>query len=410
MRDLLPDEVLQRRHLLERILEVYERYGFQQIETPMVEDIDRLLGSEGGENEKLLYKVLKRGLDWPPPTEDEAIDLGLRYDLTVPLARFFATNSDRVLLPFKAIQTGPVFRAERPQKGRYRQFNQCDADVIGETSMSSEIESVCAAAEALRACGAGEIVVRMNDRRLLDSIVRATGFDAARVPSVLIALDKFDKLGAGGVRKELDALGNAVAADAMTSLLEALAEVRGFDATIALLPASVDEIALEDMRQISTGVTAALADLPIEFDPTLVRGQGYYTGAIFEIEHPASSGSLAGGGRYDRMIGKLSGRDVPACGMSIGFERLWDILGETLDLNAGLRRVVLLHARDANVADVMAAAQQLRREGTNIRCDVAVKNRSAQLSRFARAGFTHWAELIDGRATEPQSLVKEGQR
>jgi histidyl-tRNA synthetase len=349
--------------------------------------------------------VMKRGLEWPPASEAESVDLGLRYDLTVPLARFFATHSDELLKPFKSIQTGSVFRAERPQKGRYRQFTQCDIDIIGDDSVAAEAELICATAEALGACGVGEFTVRMNDRRLLDSLVRSAGFSAEDVPTVLVVLDKVDKIGVAGVFEELRASFESDAPRILTEAVEGLVAARGFDDTLMALPSAVDASAVGDLQQIAAVVNATLDWVGMELDTTLVRGQGYYTGSIFEVEHPASSGSLAGGGRYDRMIGKLSGTDAPACGLSIGFERLWDVMASSIDTRAGRRRIALLHSKDDPMDLVATAAHRLREEGDVVRRELAVKNRRAQLTRLSGAGYTHWANYTaDAHSIEIQEL------
>lgn len=407
MRDLLPEEVRTRRLLLERIIGVYERYGFVQIEAPVLEEIDRLLGSQGGENEKLLYKVLRRGLDWPPATEAEAIDLGLRYDLTVPLSRYYATNADQLPSPFKAIHSGPVFRAERPQKGRYRQFNQCDIDIIGESALLAEIELVAATAEALQACEVGEVTFRMNDRRLLTQLVRSCGYDEAQFGRVLIAVDKLDKIGLSGVSEELATLENPRAATMLTETLGALDGVRGVDDTLRELADVVEEAVLEDLQTIARGVAAAAPQVKLEVDATLVRGMGYYTGPIFEIEHAESAGALGGGGRYDQLLKNLSGFDAPAVGMSIGFERLFDLLHGTLKKTAETKRLAVLYPKDANYADVARLCQDARRGGAIVRREASVKNRSAQLARLEAQGFTHWCELRNGELTRQQQLATE---
>ena len=394
MRDLLPAEVRLRRHLTEKIIAAFERYGYEQIETPALEELTRLIGSEGGDNEKLIYKTLRRGLSFDGTSytdENSLVDLGLRYDLTVPLARFFATHSANLLLPFKAIQTGSVWRAERPQKGRYRQFVQCDIDNLGDATSDAEAELLAGGVEALTAAGLTGFTVRINDRRLLNSLVEWAGFPVELAPTVLIEMDKYDKVGAEGVREQLQKLkGQKAAANKMADLLADLGEAKSFDATLDALPA-VSEDVLNNLKSIGTTMTRALGyEVPYVLDATLVRGQGYYTGTIFEIHHADSSGSVGGGGRYDRMIGKLSGVDTPAAGFSIGFERLFDVLNGSVDSEA--RRIVILHdGSHAGVANERARAE--RDTGAAVRVDVSIKNRTAQLSRLATAGYTHWIDL-----------------
>lgn len=407
MRDLLPAEVALRRNLLTRILDVYQRFGFEQIETPVVEEIDRLAGSDGGENTTILFKVLRRGLTEWPGAESEAVDLGLRYDLTVPLARFFATNSNELLLPFKSIQTGPVFRAERPQKGRYRQFTQCDIDILGEATLGAEVELVIATSEALRACDVGDFTIRVNDRRILESLVYGAGFEQAQLGSVLIAFDKLDKIGVEGVRTELSKIDDGAATQNLVAVIEAMSDASGWDAIVASLPANVDHNALNDLVAIRDAVAKAAQWINVELDITLVRGMGYYTGSIFEIQHDEFKGSIGGGGRYDRMIGKLSGVETPAVGFSIGFERLVHILENRPAVKNAVKRVALLYSKDSALTDVANIATILRQEGDIVRTDIAMKNRKAQLTRLTDAGFTHWVELQDGTPSAVQSLQKD---
>lgn len=383
MRDTLPAEVKTRRRLLEAIIETYESFGFDQIETPMVEELERLVDSDAGENDKLIFKVLRRGIDWSaPPTDDaSAADLGLRYDLTVPLARYFATNEASLPAPFKAIQTGPVFRAERPQKGRYRQFTQCDIDVIGSDAVHTEIELVSATAEALTKCGLDGFLFRINDRRVLDALMNRSGVAAEHKAGVLIALDKLDKLGEQGVRAELDSIASGYG-DAL------FGSMKSFD------------LSWPEASDVATIVeTLSAAGVATEVDITLVRGMGYYTGPIFEIHHPGLGMSIGGGGRYDGMVQRLSGIDAPACGISIGFERLCLLL-EGVSTDDG-RRVALLWDKSLVPADVLSATQQLRGQGYSVRAERAVKNRKAQLARLGAAGFTHFASIPGDLEVKP---------
>ena len=380
MRDVLPVQARRRRNLQQRILDTFESFGFEQIETPMLEEIDRLLDSEAGDNAKLIYKVLRRGIDWPPASEKDAVDLGLRYDLTVPLARFFATNQAELPQPFKSIQIGPAFRAERPQKGRYRQFTQCDIDVLGDASPIADAELVVATLSAIRNCGLDGFSLRMNSRELLDSLLRNCGFAENELSETLVIFDKLDKLGLGGVEAEL----NAYNANAAQKLIKFVAESDD-------LSAIVDERVLRQMQEIEDAIKSAEPNTPVKLDISVVRGQGYYTGPVFEVMHAELGGTLAGGGRYDNMIKKLSGIDVPATGMSIGFERL-DSLLEAAEIQTETQRIVLLH-KDANAADVISGANQLRAPNRHIRTERAAKNQRAQLERLSKAGFTHFVNL-----------------
>jgi histidyl-tRNA synthetase len=394
MRDLLPTDVAVRDHVLARITEVYHRYGYQRIETPALENIERLGGGQGGENEKLTYRVLRRGLDEevPPGTRlTDLVDLGLRYDLTVPLSRFYGNNRNALPQPFRSFQCGPVWRAERPQKGRYRQFTQCDIDVLGEPTVLAEIELIEATAAALAATGLTGTTVRVSDRRFLTALVEGAGVPADRAGSVLITLDKLDKIGWDGVRAELTGKGLPEAvisrlADTITGLADVEA-AKLVDRLADVLP-NLGEDALADLAT-TTGALAGVADLTWEFDPTLVRGMGYYTGQIFEVTHPSSAGSVAGGGRYDQLVGRFLGTDVPACGFSIGFERIVDLLSTAPESE----RVAVLYESDVDPAAVLDAARALRADGRTAAPVRRSGKFGAQLGRLAGWGYTSFVHL-----------------
>src|SRR5262245_36883048 len=349
MRDILPAEAELRDWAAGAILGVYRRHGFRRIETPALESLSLLTGGGGGENEKLIFKVLKRGekLDLGgAATEADLADLGLRFDLTVPLARYYAQNQAKLPAPLRAVQIGPVWRAERPQRGRYRQFTQCDIDILGVASEIAEIELILATTEALGALGLDGLTVRINDRRLLAAIATWCGFAPERHASVFITLDKWDKLAPSEIRAELEQAGHP--ASAITRLMELYAQaapVHGLDAMRAQLGNPAADGACAVLARIIEAVGATAGGrFAIAFDPTLVRGMGYYTGPIFEIRSSSfAGGSIAGGGRYDGMIGGLLGRPVPATGFSIGFERVVDLLGRMPARGAGGdKRVALL--------------------------------------------------------------------
>jgi histidyl-tRNA synthetase len=308
MRDFLPASVEARRSLIEKISDSYLARGFQQIETPVVEDLERLSSGQGGDNEKLVFKIQKRGEEFDRALADgeELADLGLRFDLTVPLTRYYASNHSKLPRVFKAMQIGPVFRAERPQKGRYRQFMQCDIDIIGDDSLAAEAELITASLAALASLGVTGAVIRINHRELLKSNIAALGVSDADALSAMITIDKLDKIGTEGVAKELGEKFGADVASKASEWLGSLAQTQ------------VPEI----LKPLLEAVGASAQNL--RYDPTLVRGMGYYTGTIFEIEHPESSSSIGGGGRYDGMVGKWLGKDVPAVGISLGFERIAD--------------------------------------------------------------------------------------
>ena len=388
MRDVLPDEVALRDWAMAQILAVYRRHGFVRIETPAVESLRLLLRSDGGENEKLIFKILKRGekLQAAGRPEDMA-DLGLRFDLTVPLVRYYAHNHPRLPQPLKAIQIGPVWRAERPQQGRYRQFTQCDIDVLGVASEVAEIELILATTEALAALGLKDLIVRLNDRRLLGAMVAHCGFDPARAGSVFIALDKLDKIGRDEVAAELREAGHP--ADAAGRLLELLGAVATPAALQTLLGARAEADVWRGLQRILETVAGQAAGrFRIVFDATLVRGMGYYTGPIFEIQHGDATSSIAGGGRYDRMVGKFIGRDVPATGFSIGFERVIGILMErgASPEGDGLR-VALVFDDTMDLAPVLGLARDLREQGRHVLLETRGKRLGKQLQDLEARGF-----------------------
>jgi len=364
MRDLLPADVAVRDHVLESISAVYRRFGYQRIETPALENIARLQSGEGADNEKLIFEVLKRGL--PPEVAAgtslrELVDLGLRYDLTVPLTRFYGNNHASLPLPFRSLQVGPVWRADRPQRGRYRQFYQCDIDIIGEPSVLAEAELIEATSEALAAIGLTGTTIRLSDRRFLAALAADCGVPAEAYDAFFITLDKLDKIGWDGVQAELAELGFPPAqVAAVTEKIQGLADVPG-DKLAHALADSVPGLAADVIGDLAA--TAASLDrlaaqqaLSWQFDPTLVRGMGYYTGQVFEIMHPDMTGSVAGGGRYDKLIGRSQGHDVPACGFSIGFERIVDLLSREQARDA----VAVLVESDVPVTEALAIAREMR--------------------------------------------------
>ncbi|HEU4440220.1 MAG TPA: histidine--tRNA ligase [Methylomirabilota bacterium] len=389
MRDVLPDEVALRDWAMARILSIYRRHGFVRIETPAVESLRLLLRSEGGENEKLVFKILKRGEKLATAgSAEEMADLGLRFDLTVPLVRYYAHNQARLPQPLKAIQIGPVWRAERPQQGRYRQFTQCDIDILGVASEVAEVELILATTEALTALGLKDLTVRLNDRRLLGALVAHCGFDVARAGSVFIALDKLDKIGRPAVAEELCAAGHPPAAvDRLLGLLAASATPAALQ---PVLGSAADEAVWQALRRILDTVEAQAAGrFRLAFDATLVRGMGYYTGPIFEIQHGDSTSSIAGGGRYDRMIGRFIGRDVPATGFSIGFERVIGILMERGASGESEAERIALVFDDAMPAlgPVLNLARDLRDQGRHVLLEARGKRLGKQLQDLEARGF-----------------------
>jgi histidyl-tRNA synthetase len=407
MRDLLPAETAIRDHVLAAITGVYSQYGYQRIETPALENIERLQSGEGGDNEKLIYQVLKRGLpaEVAPGTQlRDLVDLGLRYDLTVPLTRFYGANQAHLPTPFRSLQVGPVWRGERPAKGRYRQFYQCDIDIIGEPSVLAEAELIEASTQALSAVGLADVTVRLSDRRFLAALAEGARIPAGEQAAFFIILDKLDKIGWDGVRAELTEAG--IPAEASAAALDMIAAVQGLpgakiaDALADAVPGIGGDV-IADLAATAACLDRLSATRPLrwEFDPTLVRGMGYYTGHVFEIVTPGFGGSVAGGGRYDKMIGRWLGRDVPACGFSIGFERITDLLATRPARNA----VAVLADPDVHPASALAAARGLRDQGHVTEVIRRSGKLPAQLTRLEGAGFTAFLHLrADQDAAEAQ--------
>ena len=379
-RDFLPLEKRKREQVLGLIVDTYTQHGFQQIEAPVMEDLARLTSGQGGDNEKLAFRVMKRGEELERALADEAgadnlADLGLRYDLTVPLTRFYATNRAKLPTVFKAIQTGPVFRAERPQKGRYRQFVQCDIDIIGDPTELGEVELLNASLDALAAIGLPDATIRVNHRALLTANIQSLGVAEADAPSAMITIDKLDKINVDGVAAELNTKFGAEVAAAATAWLNSLAG--------ASVPAELESL---------FATVGALHPGKLRYDATLVRGMGYYTGSIFEIEHPGSGSSIGGGGRYDGMVGRWLGTDVPAVGISIGFERAVDLVADA-DGGASALVLVLDSSEPAVAANALAVQRQAIAAGWSARLEVRPKKLGNLLESLTAQGFTTWAAV-----------------
>ena len=379
MRDLLPLEKTRREQVLATIRGIYQSRGFQEIETPALEDIARLTAGQGGENEKLVFQVMKRGeeLERSLAEGSELTDLGLRFDLTVPLTRFFASNHAKLPRVLKAIQIGPVWRAERPQKGRYRQFLQCDIDILGEASELAELELVSASLAALAAIGIDNATIRVNDRRVLAADLLKIGIHDQE--KAMISIDKLDKIGISGVAEEIE---------------------QNYTADIAVKVSHwLEQSKTADLPEELNWVKSLPAANKVRFDPSLVRGMGYYTGAIFEIEHPESSSSIGGGGRYDNMVGQWSGSATPAVGISLGIERILDLLPAEISLQKSL---VLLIEEDFQRA--LAAQQDLIAQGWSVRIERAAKNTKAQLAELQEQGFESFAMFKPGEKLDIRKL------
>lgn len=380
MRDLLPAEKQKREQLISLIRDTYAARGFQEIETPAVEAIERLTSGQGGDNEKLVFKVLRRGeeLEKAMAEKSELSDLGLRFDLTVPLTRYFASNRGSLPRVLKAIQIGPVWRAERPQKGRYRQFLQCDIDILGEASELAELELISASLAALDAIGLTKATIRINDRRLLKKALDAAGV-MDNQEAAMIAIDKLDKIGLEGVAKEIESGWGAEVASNVSSWLSVT----------------------EDSWPEELSWVAKLGNNAerLRYDPSLVRGMGYYTGAIFEIEYPGADSSIGGGGRYDEMVGRWAGTNTPAAGISLGIERIIDIA--SLEQDSAKSLVVLI---DEDVTAALSLQAQLIAEGYTVRLEKKAKNLKAQLEELSASGFESFAFMADRQALEIKPL------
>lgn len=404
-RDVLPQETKLRDSVLSTILGIYRSYGFERVETPAVEDLRRLQHSEGGENLGLLFKILKRGekLDVAAAAEspDSLADLALRYDLTVPLSRYYAAHRAELPPVFKAVQVGPVFRAERPQHGRFRQFVQCDIDVIGGCAPLVETELITVTSEALCALGLKGIQVRINDRRILNAMMTYAGIDADKISHALVLLDKLDKLGLDGVRSAF--LDDGFSVDVVSRLLDfatqisSLPRAKQLDATASTLSSNLSPEVVQEIGAIVEGVgVVANAAATIYFDPFLVRGMGYYTGAVFEVIHPDFSGSIAGGGRYDKLIGKLSGTDAPACGFSIGFERIITILMQAAEKNGAIStqaKIALFVDSGAALGAALQAVKSAQQNGAIVSLFESPKNMKHTLERLKVAGYSGFARF-----------------
>jgi histidyl-tRNA synthetase len=385
MRDFLPIEQQKRDQVLGWIRSTYRSHGFQEIETPALEDLERLTSGQGGDNEKLAFRVMKRGEELERAIEantdgssDNLADLGLRFDLTVPLTRYYATNRAKLPKVFKAIQAGPVWRAERPQKGRYRQFIQCDIDIIGDSSILAEIDLLTSSLHALEVIGLNDATIRVNHRVLLANLLDGLGIPEDGKPAAMIIIDKLDKIFAEGVVKELGEKFGAKVAETATGWL-------------ASLKSDLETPA--ELQEIFTAVESRVGKGRLRFDPTLVRGMGYYTGTIFEIEHPESGSSIGGGGRYDGMIGRWIGEDVPAVGISIGFERAVELVSDKLVQSMPGLVLVLDDTSAETIGVALARQKDLFEHGYSVRLEQRPKKLNLLLDSLAEQGFTHFAAV-----------------
>ena len=408
MKDILPEEMQIRDYVQQVIKETYRSFGFTPIETPCMENIANLSNKQGGENEKLIFKVMKRGEKLKieeAKEEADLVDFGMRYDLTVPLVRYYSNNANNLPSPFKALQMGSVWRADRPQRGRYRQFMQCDIDIIGEPSNLAEIELILATTTTIGKLGFKNFEIRINERRILKAMAAYSGFAEEDYDTVFIILDKMDKIGLDGVAEELAKEGYA--AESIEKYLglfrgveEAGSGIEGIRYIAKTLEGFLEEDVEKNLLEIINSVNAAkMADFKLVFDPTLVRGMSYYTGTIFEIAMPELGAACGGGGRYDKMVGKFTGQDVPACGFSIGFERIVLLLMES-GFTVPMQRPKVAYLIEKGYpadkqVEVITKAQEERQAGRQVLVVRMNKNKKFQKEKLAAEGYKDIVEFFN---------------
>ena len=403
MKDILPEEMKIRNYVQNVIKDTYKAFGFTQIETPCVENISNLTNKQGGENEKLIFKILKRGEKLnleTAQTDMDVVDNGLRYDLTVPLVRYYSNNANNLPSPFKALQMGSVWRADRPQRGRYRQFMQCDIDILGDPSNLAEIELILATTTTLAKLGFKNFQIRINERRILKAMAAYSGFPEESYDSVFIILDKMDKIGLEGVKEEL--IKYEFSEESVNKYVSLFKEIEQQANPIDYLAEKLGDYMEDDVKQWMNEIIESVkatksSDFEIVFDPTLVRGMSYYTGTIFEIAIPEFGGSCGGGGRYNKMVGKFIGHDVPACGFSIGFERIVLLLMEQgFKIPEEYNKVAYLiekGVKEDALCDVIAQAQEERKNGTQVLVTRMNKNKKFQKEQLKEQGYEEFKEF-----------------
>ena len=405
MKDILPAEMQLRDYVTGLIKDTYKSFGFSPIETPCVEHIENLCSKQGGDNEKLIFKIMKRGEKLnleTAETEADLTDSGLRYDLTVPLSRFYSNNANNLPAPFKALQIGSVWRADRPQRGRFRQFVQCDIDILGEASCLAEIELILATTTLLGKLNFKGFKVRINERRILKAMAQSCGFPEDQFDLVFIILDKMDKIGWDGVKAELVEAG--FAQESVDKYVAMFGEMEAADDSLAYLEEKLSGVleadVIDNLRMIKASVEATKAsEFDLVFDPTLVRGMSYYTGTIFEIEMAEFGSSVAGGGRYDKMIGKFTGKDTPACGFSIGFERIVTILMEQgFEIPGASNKKAFLIEKNMpaeKLCEVLKEAKAEREAGNQVLVSLMNKNKKFQKEQLTKEGYSEFKEFFN---------------
>lgn len=399
--DYLPKEMAVREKVRSEILKTYKKYGFMQISAPILEDIDNLLGSDGGDNTKLIFKVLKRGekldLSTPNLTERDLVDIGLRYDLTVPMVRLFCNNQNSLPTPFKTIQIDYSFRADRPQRGRSRQFIQCDIDILGDPTFNAEIDVINTTAKTFLNLGFKNFVCKLNDRRILSDIILGTGFSADSECDVCVVLDKLDKIGIDGVTAEL--IERGFDESKVSALMEKIAKIQ--ESGIESLEGfGVRSEVVDSVKQIlSTTNALSGGNYTIKFDISIVRGQGYYTGAVYEFYMEGFSGACGGGGRYDNMVEKMTGKKVPAVGFGLGFEPTCMLINEMGLLKAEDKLIACVYYPEDDFTEVLKYVEELN-QSNNVSAVPAKKNLGFQLQTLKANGFTHFVTLKDKQIKE----------
>ena len=403
MKDIMPEEMEIRDYVIGLIKETYGAFGFTSIETPCVENIGNLTNKQGGENEKLIFKILKRGEKLNLETaeaESDLVDSGLRYDLTVPLTRYYSNHANELPTPFKALQMGNVWRADRPQRGRFRQFMQCDIDILGEPGNLAEIELILATTTLLGKLNFKDFKVRINDRRILKAMAAYSGFEEADYDTVFIILDKMDKIGIEGVKEEL--LAASFPKEGVEKYMELFTGMEAAANPLAFLKDKLDGVmepeVCENLMEIMDSVDAAkTAEFELTFDSTLVRGMSYYTGTIFEIEMKEFQSSCGGGGRYDKMVGNFTGKDTPACGFSIGFERIITILleqGFTVPKKGKKTAWLIEKGIGGNMLqEILEQAGKEREAGNTILIVNMNKNKKFQKEQLTKSGYEEFKEF-----------------
>lgn len=389
--DYLPNEMRTREYVRKVILENYQKYGFTQVVTPVLEDITTLLGSDGGDNLKLIFKVLKRGekldLSQPNLKEKDIIDYGLRYDLTVPLVRMYSNNQAKLPLPFKSIQIGDSFRADRPQRGRLRQFIQCDIDILGDPSSNAEIDLLNTTSKTYQKLGFKNFTLKINDRRLLFDILNFVGFDANEHNEICVCLDKIDKIGLSGIEAELNEKGfDSFKSQRLVSILSVIVE-NGLDSVSQF---GVRKEVKENLSYIISSLKSLSNNLfEIKFDISVVRGQGYYTGTVYEFYMPNFSGACGGGGRYDTMIEKMTGKALPAVGVSIGFEPTCMLISEGHLIKTESNITAVIYKPEDNFIEVLKVVEEQSKSGEASAIPMR-KNLNFQLENLKQNGFTKY--------------------